>query len=40
MSVTLNTKLRSDGKANALRREGLVPAIVYGPSMENIPLVI
>jgi len=40
MSVTLNTKLRPEGKANALRREGLVPAIVYGPSMENIPLVI
>ena len=40
MSVTLNTKLRPAGKANALRREGLIPAIVYGPTMENIPLVI
>ncbi len=40
MSVTLNTKLRPEGKANALRRQGLVPAIVYGPTMENIPLVI
>ncbi len=40
MSVTVNTKLRPAGKANALRREGLIPAIVYGPSMENIPLVI
>lgn len=40
MSVTLNTKLRPAGKANALRREGLVPAIVYGPSMENIAIVI
>jgi large subunit ribosomal protein L25 len=40
MSVTLNTKLRKAGKANALRRQGLIPAIVYGPTMENIPLVI
>ena len=40
MSATLNTKLRPAGKAGALRREGLVPAIVYGPTMENIPLVI
>ena len=40
MSVTLNTKLRPAGKANALRRQGLIPAIVYGPTMENIPIVI
>ncbi len=40
MSATLNTKLRPAGKAGALRREGLIPAIVYGPTMENIPLVI
>jgi len=40
MSATLNTKLRPAGKAGALRREGLIPAIVYGPTMENISLVI
>lgn len=40
MSATLNTKLRPAGKAGALRREGLIPAIVYGPTMENIPLVV
>ena len=40
MSATLNTKLRPAGKAGALRREGLIPAVVYGPTMENIPLVI
>ena len=40
MSATLNTKLRPAGKAGALRREGFIPAIVYGPTMENIPLVI
>jgi large subunit ribosomal protein L25 len=40
MSVTLNTKLRPAGKPNALRRQGLIPAIVYGPTMENIPIVI
>ena len=40
MSVTLSTKLRPAGKANALRRQGLIPAIVYGPTMENISLAI
>lgn len=40
MSVTLNTKLRSAGKANALRRDGFVPAVVYGPTTESMAIAI
>jgi len=32
---TLHAKVRSGGKAGALRRSGGVPAVVYGPTMES-----
>ena len=37
---TLNVKLRTEGKANALRRQGLVPGVVYGPTIESIPVIV
>lgn len=37
---TLKAKLRLEGKAGFLRRQGWIPAVVYGPSVENTPLVI
>ena len=37
---TLKAKLRLKGKAGSLRRQGWIPAVVYGPSVENTPLVI
>jgi len=37
---TLQVKTRTAGKANALRREGFVPAVVYGPSIESMPLAV
>jgi len=37
---TLKARLRLKGKAGALRRQGWVPAVVYGPTVENTPLVI
>lgn len=37
---TLKAKQRPVGKANALRRGGLVPGIVYGPSIESMPIAI
>ena len=37
---TLNVKLRTEGKANALRRQGLVPGVVYGPTIDSIPVVV
>jgi len=37
---TLKAKLRLKGKAGFLRRQGWIPAVVYGPSVENTPLVI
>ncbi len=40
MSVTLSTKLRQGGKANALRREGFIPAVVYGPTTESMSISI
>lgn len=38
--TTLKARLRTSGKANALRREGLVPAVIYGPTVESTPIVI
>jgi len=37
---TLNAKLRTAGKANAIRRQGLVPAVIYGPRVDSTPIVI
>lgn len=37
---TLQVKTRTPGKAGALRRVGLVPGIVYGPSIESMPIVM
>jgi large subunit ribosomal protein L25 len=37
---TLEVKQRPAGKANALRRDGFVPGIVYGPSIESMPIAI
>lgn len=34
MALTLEIKAREEKKPNALRREGIVPATVYGPDME------
>ncbi len=37
---TLEVKQRTAGKANALRRDGFVPGVVYGPSIESTPIAI
>jgi large subunit ribosomal protein L25 len=37
---TLQVRQRSAGKANALRRDGIVPGVVYGPSIESTPVAI
>jgi len=37
---TLEAKVRPVGKANALRRMGWIPAVVYGPTMETISIAI
>jgi len=37
---TLEVKRRPAGKANALRRDGFVPGVVYGPSIESTPIAI
>jgi len=37
---TLEVKQRPAGKVNALRRNGLVPGVVYGPSIESTPIAI
>jgi len=37
---TLQVKIRTSGKANAVRRGGYVPAVVYGPSIESTPVTI
>jgi large subunit ribosomal protein L25 len=37
---TLEVKQRPAGKANALRRDGFVPGVVYGPSIESTPIAI
>jgi len=40
MMHTLEVKQRTAGKANALRRDGQVPGVVYGPSIESTPIAI
>jgi len=37
---TLEARERPAGKANALRRNGLVPGVVYGPSIESTAIAI
>jgi len=37
---TLEAKTRPSGKASVLRRQGIVPAVVYGPSIESTPIAI
>jgi large subunit ribosomal protein L25 len=37
---TLEAKTRASGKAGALRRQGVVPAIVYGPAIESTPIAV
>ena len=37
---TLKVKERKPGKVNALRREGFVPGVVYGPAIESLPIAI
>jgi large subunit ribosomal protein L25 len=37
---TLKAMKRSASKANALRREGFVPAVVYGPTIESVAIQI
>lgn len=37
---TLEVKQRPAGKANALRRDGFVPGVVYGPSIESMPIAV
>jgi len=36
----LETKVRSEKKANALRREGWIPAVVYGPTIETMSIMV
>lgn len=38
--TTLKARSRTSGKANALRREGVVPAVIYGPTVNSTPIVI
>jgi len=38
--LTLNARLRTEGKANALRRQGFVPAVIYGPTVDSTPIII
>jgi large subunit ribosomal protein L25 len=38
--VTLKARPRTPGKGNALRREALIPAVVYGPTVESLPIAI
>jgi large subunit ribosomal protein L25 len=37
---TLEAKTRASGKAGALRRQGVVPAVVYGPAMESTAIAV
>ena len=37
---TLEVRERNAGRANALRRDGQVPGVVYGPSIESTPIAI
>lgn len=38
--LTLQARTRPAGKANAVRREGSVPGVVYGPSIESTAIAI
>lgn len=38
--TTLKARSRTSGKANALRREGVVPAVIYGPTVDSTSIVI
>ncbi len=38
--LTLNARLRTEGKANALRRQGFVPAVIYGPTIDSTPIIV
>jgi len=37
---TLEVRTRIAGKANAIRQQGAVPGVVYGPSIESTPIAI
>ncbi len=37
---TLEAKTRPSGKASVLRRQGIVPGVVYGPAIESTPIAI
>jgi large subunit ribosomal protein L25 len=37
---TLEAKMRVSGKAGALRRQGVVPAVVYGPAIESTAIAV
>jgi large subunit ribosomal protein L25 len=37
---TLEAKTRSSGRANVLRRQGVVPGVVYGPAIKSMPIAI
>ncbi|MEW5826616.1 MAG: 50S ribosomal protein L25 [Candidatus Bipolaricaulota bacterium] len=37
---TLNATTRPGGKAEALRRRGVIPGVVYGPAMESTPIAV
>jgi large subunit ribosomal protein L25 len=38
--ATLHAQARSAGKANALRRDGKIPAVLYGPTIESQALAV
>lgn len=38
--TTLKVRPRTSGKGNALRREGLIPAVVYGPTVDSLSIEI
>ncbi len=37
---TLEAKTRASGKASVLRRHGIIPGVVYGPSMESTAIAV
>lgn len=37
---TLNAKLRTEGKANALRCQGFVPGVIYGPRIDSTSIIV
>jgi len=38
--TVLKAQPRKSGKANALREQGYVPAVVYGPTIESMPIAV